>query len=49
MKGIVDYRIEQDGRIRVRLENGGERWATDKEWLSIWQQDPCVTVQLATH
>lgn len=47
MRQIDDYRIEPNGSIWIRSENGQERRATDREWLSIWRNDPSVTLRLS--
>lgn len=46
MTHIVSYTLTTDGTLRVRLLNGLERPATDREWLYLWQADPRLTLRL---
>lgn len=47
MRKIIDYRVDDDCRVMVRLANGRERPATNEEWLALWASDPALTVKLA--
>lgn len=46
MAHIVSYTLTPQGRLQVRLANGCERPATDREWLFLWQADPSLTLRL---
>lgn len=46
MTEIVAYSVTKSGQLRVRLANGSERAATDREWLTLWQADPRLTLRL---
>ncbi|WP_158498761.1 hypothetical protein [Magnetospira sp. QH-2] len=39
-----DYRVLKGGRILVRDGRGGERRATDSEWIHLWLRDPRITM-----
>lgn len=47
MGKIIDYRIDENCRVVVRLKGGRERLATNEEWLALWANDPALTVKLA--
>ncbi len=47
MRKIIDYRVDENCRVVVRMPNGRERAATDEEWLALWASDPALTVKLA--
>lgn len=46
MAHIVSYTLSPEGTLRVRLADGCERVATDREWLFLWQADPRLTLRL---
>lgn len=46
MTEIVAYSVTRTGQLWVRLANGRERAATDREWLTLWQTDPRLTLHL---
>ncbi|CAA6604208.1 hypothetical protein MTBLM1_20330 [Rhodospirillaceae bacterium LM-1] len=47
MGKIIDYRVDENCKVVVRLANGRERLATNEEWLALWAVDPALTVKLA--
>ena len=46
MTEIVAYSVTPTGQLWVRLANGCQRAATDREWLALWQTDPSLTLRL---
>lgn len=46
MTEIVAYSVTPTGQLWVRLANGRQRAATDREWLALWQTDPSLTLRL---
>lgn len=46
MTEIVAYSVTPTGQLWVRLANGCQRAATDREWLALWQTDPRLTLRL---
>jgi hypothetical protein len=46
MTEIVAYSVTPTGQLMVRLANGCQRAATDREWLALWQTDPSLTLRL---